>query len=44
MRSAYRDLAVKRGWELVDASGEQAEVAERVIALVQARLGRPTPS
>ena len=44
VRSAYRDLAAKRGWELVDASGEQAEVAERVIALVEARLGRPTSS
>ena len=44
VRSAYRDLSVKRGWELVDASGDQAEVAKSVIALVEARLGRPTPS
>lgn len=44
VRSAYRDLSVKLGWELVDASGDQAEVAKSVIALVEARLGRPTPS
>lgn len=44
VRGAYRELAVDRGWELVDASGEQAEVAKRVIALVEARLGRPTSS
>lgn len=44
VRSAYRDLSVKLGWELVDASGDQAEVAKSVIALVEARLGRPTRS
>ena len=44
VRNAYRELAAHRGWELVDASGEQSEVARRVIALVEARLGRPTPS
>lgn len=44
VRNAYRDLAVDRGWELIDASGEQAEVASRVIAIVEARLGRPTSS
>ena len=43
VRNAYRELAVERGWELVDASGEQAEVSKRVIAVVEARLGRPTP-
>jgi dTMP kinase len=42
VRSAYRSLALERGWEIIDASGEQAEVAKRVIALVEARLGRPT--
>jgi len=44
VRNAYRELAVNRGWELVDASGAPAEVAKRVIALVEARLGRPTSS
>lgn len=42
VRNAYRELAVDRGWELVDASGEQAEVSKRVVAVVEARLGRPT--
>jgi dTMP kinase len=43
VRNAYRSLALERGWELIDASGEQAEVAKRVIAVVEAHLGRPTP-
>lgn len=44
VRRAYRDLAASRGWALLDASGTADEVGERLIALVEARLGRPTPS
>ena len=42
VRTAYRDLAAARGWDLVDASGDPEAVAARVRALVEARLGRPT--
>ncbi|MFM7061402.1 MAG: dTMP kinase [Actinomycetes bacterium] len=44
VRRAYRELAASRGWALLDASGTADEVGERLIALVEARLGRPTPS
>ena len=42
VRTAYRELAAARGWDLVDASGDPEAVAARVRALVEARLGRPT--
>lgn len=42
VRRAYRELAATYGWELLDASGTADEVAERLAALVEARLGRPT--
>jgi len=44
VRGAYRDLAASEGWELLDASGSADEVAARLVAFVEARLGRPTPS
>jgi dTMP kinase len=44
VRQAYRDLAASEGWELLDASGSADEVGARLAALVEARLGRPTPS
>jgi dTMP kinase len=44
VRRAYRDLAASEGWAVVDASGPADEVADRLVALVEARLGRPSPS
>jgi dTMP kinase len=38
VRQAYRDLAGERGWVLVDGDAPIAEVAERVWAVVAARL------
>jgi dTMP kinase len=42
VRTAYRDLAAARGWDVLDASGAPEAVAARVRGLVEARLGRPT--
>lgn len=42
VRDAYRELAASRGWEVLDASGPPDAVAERLLAVVEARLGRPT--
>ena len=36
--AAYRDLASSEGWELVDGTGTPDEVAERVLAVVDAHL------
>ena len=38
VRQAYRDLAADRGWTLVDGSGDEAEVAERVWQAVSEHL------
>ena len=38
VRNAYRDLAGRRGWVIVDASGSKQDVAARVWAVVQPRL------
>ncbi len=38
VRAAYRDLAIARGWEIVDGNGEAATVAVRVIAAVEPML------
>jgi len=38
VRAAYRELASARGWVVVDASGSQAEVADRVWAAVAPHL------
>jgi dTMP kinase len=38
VRQAYRDLAAERGWHLVDGGADAAIVAERVWAVVRARL------
>lgn len=44
VRRAYRDLAAREGWAVLDASGPADEVGDRLLALVEARLGRPSPS
>lgn len=39
VRSAYRDLAARFGWNLVDGSGVPEVVAERLLATVEPLLG-----
>lgn len=41
VRQAYRDLAAERGWVVVDGSGDEEEVAERVWRAASERLGTP---
>ncbi|MFM7616662.1 MAG: dTMP kinase [Actinomycetes bacterium] len=43
VRTAYRDLARAEGWALLDAGGTADEVGTRLVELVEARLGRPSP-
>jgi dTMP kinase len=38
VRQAYRDLAAERGWIVVDGSGDEDEVAERVWQAVNERV------
>ncbi len=38
VHEAYRDLADSRGWVLVDASGDENEVASRIWSIVAERL------
>jgi dTMP kinase len=39
VRAAYRDLAPKQGWTVVDANGDVEDVAEKVWAAVSPHLG-----
>ena len=41
VRRAYRDLALDRGWSVVDASGSEDEVAARVWAKIMPVLPSP---
>jgi dTMP kinase len=41
VRQAYRDLATDRGWIVVDGSGDEAEVAERVSQALSDHMSRP---
>lgn len=44
VRRAYRELAASEGWAMLDASGAADVVGDRLVELVEARLGRPSPS
>jgi dTMP kinase len=40
VRAAYRDLAARRGWTVVDGSGDPATVTDRLVATVAPLLDR----